>query len=305
MAKVLAVDIGGTGIKMGLVDTKGRTSRLHQFPTPRDDYRQLPEQLMAQIDAHYLEQFTGIAVSSTGIVNPKDRSIGWQSPLYDAFGTTLIAQLEARYDCFVSVENDGNCAALAENWIGAGKDCRSIITIVLGTSVGGAVVVDGRILHGAHNIGGEFGYLLFPDPKKGWELWSLVGSTRALIEQLTEQKGLEKGALTGHQITELLEQKDSVTESAVDSFIEKLAVGCYSLQYAIDPEKILIGGGISKAAYLLPRLQEKIAAIAAKIPSNVLLPQVEACRFGNESNLIGAAVDWWQKQELSLAETAE
>lgn len=288
MKTVLGIDIGGTGIKMGLV--KGtEIFQPYQFPMPREDYRQLPQLLKKAITEKYQGAFSGIALSSTGIVNQKDRSIGWRSPLYEAFGKTLVADLEKTYGVFVSVENDGNCAALAENAYGAGKGCQSILTVVLGTSVGGAFVYEGKILRGAHNLAGEFGYLLFPDlPKKDWELWSIVGSTRALVENVAQRKSLPFKSLDGKKVTDLLEQHDATAAEEVAKFIEKLAVGCYSLQYAFDPEKILIGGGISKAPYLIPRLQEKILEIAEAIPSNVLIPEVAACAFGNESNLLGA-----------------
>lgn len=288
MKTVLGIDIGGTGIKMGLV-ADAKIYKPYQFPMPREDYAKLPQLLKEAIAQNYKEAFSGIAISSTGIVNQKDCSIGWRSPLYDAFGKTLVADLKQTYQVPVSVENDGNCAALAESIYGAGKGCQSILSIVLGTSVGGAFVYDGKILRGAHNLAGEFGYLLFPNaPIKDWELWSIVGSTRALVENVATRKKVPYSTLDGKKVTELLASQDTIAEEEVTKFIEKLAVGCYSLQYAFDPEKILIGGGISKAPYLIPLLQEKIKEIANQIPSNVLLPEVAACTFGNESNLLGA-----------------
>ena len=78
----------------------------------------------------------------------------------------------------------------------------------------------------------------------------------------------------------------------VDRFIEKLAVACYNLQYILDPEIVLIGGGISESDFLLPLLEKKIQQIAAQIPSTVRLPNVACRQFGNESNLIGACYNW-------------
>lgn len=295
--KLVAVDIGGTGVKTGLLTQAGVSLASGHFPTPRHDYRLLTEMLIEHINKTYGNDFAGIAISSTGLVDPGTQEIGMSSPIYEPFGKELVRRLQAHYQVPVSAENDGNCALLAEKWQGAGQDCRDLAMVVLGTSVGGAVMIDEKLVRGSHLLGGEFGYMLTPvnQGAKRWEIWSITGATRSLVLDTALKKGLDPADFDGRQVTELLAVGDKDAQEAVADFIEQLAVGCYNLQYVLDPQKILIGGGISKAEFLLPRLQEKITEIAGHIPSNVLLPDITICKFGNEANLLGAVYDWCQK----------
>lgn len=295
MKPILTIDIGGTKIKTGLVDHQGKIVKKNEFATPRKDYSQFPSLLKEHIALHYKDAFYGIAFSATGICDLEKRTIGGGGPMYEAFGKTILNECSKIYQMPISAENDGNCAALAENWLGAGKGAQSICTIVLGTSVGGAIVVDQHILHGKHNLSGEFGYFLIAQEIKPYEIWSIVGSTRGLVQSVAKEKNISERDLNGYKVLELMENKDPIAVQKVKRFIELLAVQCYNIQYAIDPEKILIGGGISTAPFLIPALKEEIKKIGEMIPSTVVLPEVDRCRFGNESNLIGAAYQWLQE----------
>ncbi|WP_312542134.1 ROK family protein [Enterococcus sp.] len=291
---ILTIDIGGTMIKSGVIDRNGTIISRGNFPMPAA-YEQLTAHLIDHIEQHYGRMFDGIAISSTGLVDPETQEIGIGSVLYEAFGQSLVKELARYFHIPVSAENDGNCALLAEKWLGNGKKCKDFATIVLGTSVGGALMINHQLVRGKHLVAGEFGYMLYPSDPKPWEIWSLVGSTRVLVEEVSQKFGKP---LDGHQVAALFEAGDTQTQASVDIFIEKLAVGCYSLQYMVDPEKILIGGGISKSDFLLPALQREINRLAATIPSNIIVPQVEACLFGNDSNLIGACYYFLNKFEI-------
>ena len=291
---IVAIDIGGTYIKTGLLTINGERLQLEKLNMPREDYRLVIPQLISHIEKYYANQFQGIGISSTGLVDPISQEIGMMSPLYEGFGKTLVKNLR---DCFgvpVTVENDGNCALLAEKWIGKGQACTNLVMIVLGTSVGGALMINDQLVKGSHLMAGELGYMLFPTKEKPWEIWSIAGSTKTLVTQVSNQKGK---ILDGYEVIELYHQQDAQTQRHVAAFIEKLAVGCYNLQYILDPEKILIGGGISHNAFLLPALRQKIQEISGEIPSNIRIPSVEMCQFGNESNLIGACYYWLTQQK--------
>lgn len=288
---ILTIDIGGTMIKSGVLDDKGTILKRSSFPMPIH-YHDLTSQLCKHIDTVYETNFSGIAISSTGLVHPQTQEIGIGSKIYESFGKELVKKLQGHYQLPVYAENDGNCALLAEKWLGNGKNCSDVATIVLGTSVGGALMINHQLVRGKHLLAGEIGYMLFPTEKKPWEIWSIVGSTRALVEEVSERKG---EALDGFQVSALFEQGDVVAEASVKVFIEKIAVACYTLQYMIDPEKILIGGGISKSSFLITEVQKEIDKIAATIPSTVIIPTIEPCLFGNDSNLIGACYHFLSK----------
>ncbi|WP_430611020.1 ROK family protein [Enterococcus sp. DIV0876] len=291
---ILTIDIGGTAIKLGLVNERGTICKRSSFLMP-SDYTKLTTQLHNHIQTTYEPNFVGIAISSTGLVDTKTQEIGMSSKLYEGFGKHLVKHLRDHFKCPVYAENDGNCALLAEKWLGNGRDCSDFATIVLGTSVGGGIMVNNQLVHGKHLLAGEIGYMLFPTDKKPWEIWSIVGSTRALVEAVSEQKGQQ---LDGRQVSALFENGDGQAQASVRDFIEKLAVGCYTLQYLIDPEKILIGGGISSSSFLLPELQKQIQRLADTIPSTVVVPQVESCLFGNDSNLVGACYNFLVQSEF-------
>ena len=161
-------------------------------------------------------------------------------------------------------------------------------------------MLNNQLVRGKHLLAGEFGFMLFPvtSPHKKWEIWSITGATRSLVNEVAYKKGIATEKLDGQKVIKLYQAKDKSAILAMDHFIEELAVACYNLQYILDPEKILIGGGISKAEILLPLLQTKINELAAKIPSNVLIPKIENCAFFNQSNLLGACYDWQQKYHL-------
>ncbi len=291
--ELLAIDIGGTGIKLGLVNQQGVVSFTSQIKTPRENYQSLPTLLMKEIDKTYEGKFTGIAISATGLSNLEKRTIGEGGPMYEAFGKTLLADLKNRYQCETIGENDGNCAVIAEAWLGNGQGYDNIVSVVLGTSVGGAIFKDGKIYPGSHRLAGEFGYFLIAGKDKPWEIWSIEGSTKGLIQKVAAEKGIPFETITGYEVVEAYEHKDPQVVPHVERFCELLAVQCYNLQYAYDPEIILIGGGISSADFLLPKVEEKLNELKEMIPSTVILPKIQRCKFGNESNLIGAAKLWF------------
>jgi beta-glucoside kinase len=298
---ILAVDIGGTIIKTGLLNSYGERIQLGSFPMNRD-YFTVIERLISHINNEYTEEFSGIAISSTGLVNPKTQEIGMGSPIYDGFGKKIVSSLTDYFQKPVVAENDGNCALLAEKWLGEGKNYSTLATIVLGTSVGGGLMIDNQLIRGKHFLAGEFGYMLFPNNgmNKDWEIWSINGSTRRLVEEVAQYKN--DSSFDGYKVVQEYQQHDAIAVERVNAFIEKLAVACYNLQYIFDPEIILIGGGISGNSFLIPQLEKKIEQIAMNIPSTVRLPHVTCCRFGNESNLIGACYNWLL-HELALDES--
>ncbi|OQO79455.1 sugar kinase [Enterococcus gallinarum] len=288
--KILAVDIGGTMIKTGVLNSHGERIQLGSFPMNKD-YSTVIDRLISHIDNDYPKDFSGIAISTTGLVDPVTQQIGMDSPLYEGFGNRMVSFLTDYYQKPVIAENDGNCALLAEKWLGRGRGASSFAVIVLGTSVGGGLMVDNQLIRGKHFLAGEFGYMLFPEvEKKDWEIWSIAGATRTLVEQVAAEK--KAPSIDGYKVVAYYQQNDPAVTIWVDRFIEKLAVACYNLQYILDPEIVLIGGGISESDFLLPLLEKKIQQIAAQIPSTVRLPNVACCQFGNESNLIGACYNW-------------
>lgn len=283
--QLLAIDIGGTNVKLGIVNEQGQVSYQTHFPTLMSELETFETRLLNHLEIYAKEPIKGIAISCTGLASQENLTIGAGNPILEAFGRTMPQLLMNQYQLPVSVENDGNCSILAEHWLGAAKGFQNVISIVIGTSIGGAIMINNQLYKGNHLLAGEFGYSLFKQPNQQWEIWSIVGSTQGMVNQFNHHT-------SGIEIFQQYHQGNSEAFKVVEDFIEKLAVQCYNLQYILDPDVILIGGGVSEEPALVPLVENKIKEIIAKIPSNVIIPKISRCHFGNSANLIGASKHW-------------
>lgn len=215
--------------------------------------------------------------------------IGGSSALDYIHGPNIKNDLQTRLGVDVELENDANCAALAEVWKGAASDVNDCCFIVSGTGIGGAVVKNKRIHKGQHLHGGEFGYMIadFNFETKEMETWSHVGSTVAVVRAVAKAKGVDVSTLDGREIFDHYHE-DSDYEKAVDKFYYVLANGIYNLQYAYDPEKIIIGGGISVRDDLLDEVNQRLDVIFAHFTHAKIRPVVLTCQYHNDANLLGA-----------------
>ncbi|MBY7142902.1 ROK family protein [Virgibacillus sp. NKC19-3] len=296
MENILAFDWGGTNIKYALVDQNGKIINKNHAPTPEslEDLfvfieRQLQEQLSKEV--------TGIAISSPGSV-AEDGVIHGSSAIPYIHGPNMKDLIERRTGLPVHIENDANCAALAEVWKGAASGKKDVAVVVIGTGVGGALIKDGMIHKGSHLHGGEFGYMILQPAQlgNGMNTFSEVASTFSMIKRVAHQKGLDRSSLTGEEIFLKAEQGDNVCIQAISEFYQMLAIGLYNIQYIYDPEMILIGGGISDRKDLIYHLEEKMKCIVNKIDVATMMPVVNRCYLSADSNLIGAVYHYLQKQ---------
>lgn len=231
----------------------------------------------------------GLALSMPGAVDSDTGVIGGSSALDYIHGPNIKKDLEALLHVRVELENDANCAALAEVWKGAASDVDDCCFIVSGTGIGGAVVKNKRIHKGKHLHGGEFGYMIadFNFETKEMETWSHVGSTVAVVRAVAKAKGVDVHTLNGKDIFDhYLEDEDY--KKAVDKFYYVLANGIYNLQYAYDPEKIVIGGGISVRDDLLDEVNQRLDVIFSRFTHAKIRPVVLTCQYHNDANLLGA-----------------
>ena len=161
----LGADIGGTFIKLGIVDDAGNVRMRREVPINRSGSETVMETLMRGIDALLAEtgskadDFEGIGVSAAGCIDTNKGCVaenGGNIP--DWSFTPVTGPLSERYGIRATIANDGNCVALAEAWTGAAKGLKDVICVVLGTGVGGGIVSGGRLIEGAHGFGGEIGH---------------------------------------------------------------------------------------------------------------------------------------------------
>lgn len=282
-----AIDIGGTSIKFATWKNQQLVDE-HAVKTPKtlaEFYQVLTEEV------NKIKQDTkisGVAISSPGAVNQQTGIIGGTSALPYIHNFEIVSELEKRFDLPIAIENDANSAALGELAAGSGKGCSSMAFFIIGTGIGGALIIDQKIWHGANLYGGEFGYMIVD----GQQL-SALASPVQLAKRYNERTHQN---LTGKEVFELADQGDQIASEERHTLIHSLSVAIFNIQHAFDPEKIVLGGGISNNPKLLHLLNEEIGKIRASLKNMITVkPDLSLCKLRSEANLRGAVENFLQQ----------
>ncbi len=292
------LDVGGSAIKSALMDEMGCFIEKSSVPTPKEsltEFINTIDTIVKDFKNNYL--INGLAVSMPGAVNTETGFIEGITALPYIHGPNIKKLLQERTGLPVEMENDANCAGLAEGWIGAAKDVKDYLCIVIGTGIGGAVVLDKKVRHGKNGFAGEFGYMMMEDylGTQPAETYSTLAAVGGLIKQVAKRKGIDPNTFTGKMIYEMAENGDTEVQEEINKFMRRLAVGIYNLQFILDPDKILIGGAISNREGFIDQINETLNTM--KYEPDGLTVKVERCQFGNDSNLIGALYHFLQRQK--------
>ena len=284
--KIIGIDIGGTTIKADLYDDLGTS--LNQFKEIEIiiDYDLGTNQILNQVCdliGEYILHYSidGVGISTAGVVNANTGEIiyaGYTIPGY--IGVNFTSEIEKRFGLYTFVENDVNCAALGELWKGQAKDKKNVVMVTIGTGIGGSIIVNGQIVNGFNYTAGEVGYI-----PVGNSDWQSKASTTALIH-LYQKKSLKTNQ-TGRTFFTDLSSGDKVAKETFEIFVENLTKGLLTISYLLNPEILILGGGImAKKDILLPEIQSSLAKNAM---DNRFLPKnVVAATLGNEAGRIGA-----------------
>lgn len=280
-----AIDIGGTTIKIATWKDNQLQDK-HAIDTPKDlngFYKALTEEVNKIKKDTKIE---GVAISSPGAVNKKTGIVGGSSAIPYIHNFKIVDKLEKRFGLPVSIENDANSAALGELAEGSGKGCDSMAFFVIGTGIGGALIINQKVWHGAHLFGGEFGYMIM-----GAHTLSELASPVAMANRFNERTGKH---LDGKTIFELADKDDPVASDERQTLIHALAVAIYNIQHSFDPEKIVLGGGISNNPELIPLLNKEIDRLRDGLDLVTLKPDIVLCKLKSDANLRGAVADFEQ-----------
>lgn len=306
MKQYLLIDIGGTFIKYSLADEQARKISGGKVPTPLTNM----DDLLAAIEgfaAPLQGQFVGCAISMPGRIDTRN-GIAHTGGMLSAFmwEQPFAAQVEARLGVPVTIANDGKCAAAAEGWTGALAGVENGLVLVLGTGIGGGIILNGKVLMGAHAAAGEVSCLVSNMATMETEtfeldkvetfsdapLWAGMASASGLIfEYARRQKHLptDSPMPTGEEIFAAYNAGEPEAQKALKIFARRVAVGILSLQNVLDVEKVAIGGGISAAEALLPAIQAELDWLFERCTvMPTVKPELVRCRYGNDANLIGA-----------------
>lgn len=253
---ILAFDIGGTFIKYGIVTEDGLVLSKHQEKTPAQEGGTAIVQLLKKIGESMITSFDnviGIAISTAGQVDVEQGVIIYASDaIKDYRGTELKEELMAHFKLPVEVENDVNCAGLAEIWRGDAKEKASVFSLTLGTGIGGSYILNGVLQHGANYRAGEVGYLKIDGQK-----FEDLASPKALVDKVSARMNGEY--LTGEEVFARAQAGNSICIEEIEKMMYYLAKGISTICYILNPEIITIGGGIARqATYLMPILDKFI-----------------------------------------------
>lgn len=284
--KIIGIDIGGTTIKADLYDDFGTS--LNQFKEIETiiDYDLGTNQILNQVCdliGEYILNYSidGVGISTAGVVNANTGEIiyaGYTIPGY--IGVNFTSEIEKRFGLSTFVENDVNCAALGELWKGQAKDKKNVVMVTIGTGIGGSIIVNGQIVNGFNYTAGEVGYI-----PVGNSDWQSKASTTALIH-LYQKKSLKTNQ-TGRTFFTDLSSGDKIAKETFEIFVENLTKGLLTISYLLNPEILILGGGIlAKKDILLPEIQ---SSLAKNVMDNRFLPKnIVAATLGNEAGRIGA-----------------
>ena len=279
---ILAIDIGGTMIKYGLVSSDGEILSTDKIETEAEKGL---ENILNKIDnifKRYKENNpVGIAVSGTGQINGIiGKVIGGNPIIPNWIGTNLVKILEKKYNLPAVLENDVNCVALGEKWIGAGKDLSNFICLTIGTGIGGGIILNNQLFRGENFVAGEFGHILI---KKGE--FEQFASTTALIRLVKERT--EK-TLNGKEIFDLEKKEIVEYQEVISEWIENLTDGLSSIVYCFNPANIILGGGvIEQGEPLINRIKDSLfKKIGPQFKEKLNIIQA---KLGNNAGMIGAS----------------
>ena len=309
MGYTIGIDVGGTKVLGGVVDEFGSVLTSARRDTPREGGTALTDTI-ADVAKELISKYPidSVGVSAAGFVS-SDRKTMLATPNIAGWnGVDLDAQLTSLIGLPVVIENDANAAAWGEARFGAGRGKRHMLLLTVGTGIGGGIVVNGELYRGAFGIAAEIGHIrVVPEGHlcgcgaRG--CFEQYGSGNALMRHAREaiaaspdiaRNLLSRGdgtleGLTGAAIADAARDGDAVALAAFNTTGQWLGAGIASLSVILDPECVVIGGGVIAAGDILLKptreALERYMPFASKHPS----PEIIAAELGNEAGLVGVA----------------
>ena len=289
MSLYLGIDIGGTKIAAGLVSADGQVLRRSRVPTPLTGGRAILDAALGLAQQYQSEPIAAIGIGTGGqvnadlgvIVSATDLLPGWA-------GTNVRAAFESVFGVPCFVDNDVNALAVGEGRFGTGRNLGTVVYLALGTGVGGALLLQGRLHHGAHWTGAEFGHLLLTMGEAGLRrTLEDFASGPGLVQTYRELSGFS-GKVFGETVAAEAERDpQSISAQAVTRTGEYLGYGLVSLANILDPDLIVIGGGLSALGDLLLEPARRVLGQNA-LPGPARCP-VAVAALGSDAALVGAA----------------
>jgi glucokinase len=286
----LALDFGGTQLRAAAIDASGKIHHRESVATQSNGTGEIIVGQIAELAKKVMDscgEVAGVGLSALGPLNTKSGVITTPATLPNFRDVPIRAMLEDALHCAVLIENDAISAALGEWKYGAGRGVQSLVYITVSTGLGGGVISDGHVLRGASGFAGHVGHMkLFPDGvicgcgNPGcWEAYASGSAFTA--------RGREKlGALTAEEVFARASKGDVIAQQLVDEEADYLGVGIVSLLHLFNPERVVVGGGMSNA---IQQLQPGITRRVEREAMPAFRVEIRKAELGDNSGLLGVA----------------
>lgn len=302
---VFGIDVGGTTVKCGLFTAEGEVLDKWEIPTDTADngcriLKDIADTILAKCEEKAIDK---TAVSGIGIAVPgpvlKNGDVPFAVNLH--WGYTKVGQIMEDYTGIPAVTgNDANVAALGEMWRGGGRGTDDMVMITLGTGVGGGVIINGKMVSGVHGAGGEIGHMCIDpaDPEtcncgnngcleQKTSATGIVRLAREALAQAKEDTLLVAETVTSKDVFDAYAKGDVVAARIVEKMADYLGRAMAAIAATIDPEKFVIGGGVSKAGQPLIDVIEK--AYASYCFPACKETEIVLAELGNDAGIFGSA----------------
>jgi fructokinase len=290
----IGVDFGGTKIEAAALDVRGEFLTRMRVPNPGsyDAALEAVRELVARVESQ-VGRAARIGMGVPGSISPRTGVMRNANTVW-LNGRNLRDDIRTTLGREVNLANDANCLALSEVVDGAARNSKVAVAVILGTGCGGGVVIDGRLVEGAHGIGGEIGHMSLPWPRgvetdapQCWcgqrgcvELWvSGSGFQREYVAETGERLGAPA-------IIEAARAGNAAASAAVDRYVDRLGRTLAMICNLVDPDTIVLGGGLSNVTELYSRLPQKIREF---VFSDTWEGRIVPARWGDSSGVRGAA----------------
>lgn len=307
-ALTIGVDIGGTKVSAGVVDSDGNMISSDKRSTPISGGVELIATIIDLIKSFQSKyEIAGIGISIAALISADQGTIVGAPNIANLSKLNFVEELKKSFNLPVVAENDANSAMWAEYKFGSAKNLNPVMFFIIGTGMGGGLVIDGKLFKGANGIGAEFGHMIVQPNgiKCGCGANGCIeqyASGSALMRYAKEEmkadpikaKELLKysdasGDISGATLTTAAKQGNEIALSAFNKQADWLGSACASYTLLLDPQAIVIGGGVVEAGELF--LNPVRLAMEKYMPfaGSHLLPKIVAAKYGNDAGLIGAA----------------
>jgi len=307
----LGIDLGGTGIKIGMVDESGNIIYSSSCPTRANDGYKVIAEDMAKLIGETLKEtnkevkdIKSIGIGVPGCVDNAKGEVIYTANI-DMLHAPLAVELKKYYDLPVYLANDADCAALGEYFALNDESVKNLIAITLGTGVGGGIIIDGKIFAGSNSVAGELGHMVIKSggEKCGcgrcgcWEAYAsataIIRETKKAIEKnpdsLLAKNAKEEGEVNGKTAFDAAWAGCEVAKKVVDDYFNAIAEGLTNIVNIFQPQAIVIGGGVSRQGdKLLNPIKEHVYKYCYGT-GLVDIAKISIAKLGNDAGIVGAA----------------